>query len=112
MEQTTTPPPETKPAAKTEGKAIAALILGIFSFAPMVGWVCAVLAIVFGMMGMKRINASGGALGGKPLAVIGLVLGIVGLVLGLIWTIIMIVGLAAAAAEGTEGALPAALMLT
>ena len=109
MEETTPTPPEPqspapqpaapKPAAKTDGKAIASLILGIFSFAPMVGWICAIIAIILGAMSMKKINASGGALTGKPMAIIGLILGILGLVLGLIWTIVMIVGMAAAAVE-------------
>ncbi len=93
------PEPATKPVAKNDGKAIAALILGIFSFAPMVGWICAIIAIILGAMSMKKINASGGTLTGKPMAVIGLVLGILGLVLGLIWTIVMIIGMAAAAVE-------------
>jgi len=93
------PPTAPKPAAKTDGKAIASLILGIFSFAPMVGWICAIIAIILGAMSMKKINASAGALTGKPLAIIGLILGILGLVLGLIWTIIMIGAMAAAAVE-------------
>jgi hypothetical protein len=97
--QPAAPEPAAKPAAKTDGKAIAALILGIFSFAPMVGWICAIVAIIMGAMSMKKINASGGALTGKPMAVIGLILGILGLVLGLIWTIVMIIGMAAAAVE-------------
>ncbi|UCG43180.1 MAG: DUF4190 domain-containing protein [candidate division WOR-3 bacterium] len=109
MEETTPTPPEPqspapqptapKPAAKTDGKAIASLILGIFSFAPMVGWICAIIAIILGAMSIKKINASAGALTGKPMAIIGLILGILGLVLGLIWTIVMIVGMAAAAVE-------------
>lgn len=85
--------PDPKPASKTDGKAIAALILGIFSFAPMVGWICAILAIIFGAASMKKINASAGALAGKPMAVIGLVLGILGLVVGLIWTIVLIISI-------------------
>ncbi len=102
MEQTSTPGPEAKPTTKTDGKAIAALILGIFSFAPMVGWICAILAIILGAMSMKKINASGGTLTGKPMAVIGLILGILGLVIGLIWTIVMIIGMSAAAIEGID----------
>lgn len=109
MEETTPTPPEpqspapqptaAKPAAKTDGKAIASLILGVFSFAPMVGWICAIVAIILGAMSMKKINASAGALTGKPMAIIGLILGILGLVLGLIWTILIIIGMAAAAVE-------------
>ncbi len=116
MEETTPTPPEPqspapqptapKPAAKTDGKAIASLILGIFSFAPMVGWICAIVAIILGAMSIKKINASAGALTGKPMAIIGLILGILGLVLGLIWTIVIIVGLGAAAVgELEEGSL-------
>ncbi len=104
MEQTT-PAPEAKPATKTEGKSIASLILGIFSFAPMVGPICAVLAIIFGAMSMKKINASRGAMTGKPMAVIGLILGILGLVVGLVWTVFLIIGMinmGAAAIESIE----------
>ncbi len=105
MEQTGTPAPETRPATKTDGKAIGALILGILSFAPLVGWICAVLAIIFGAMSMKKIKASGGTLTGKPMAVIGLILGILGLVIGLIWTIVMVLSMGAAAFEGFEESL-------
>lgn len=105
MEQTGTSAPGARPAPRTDGRAIAALILGIFSFAPMVGWICAILAIIFGAVSMKRIGTSGGTLTGKPMAVIGLILGILGLVIGLIWSIVMIVGMTAAAIEGFEEAL-------
>jgi uncharacterized membrane protein len=98
--QSPTPQPTApKPGAKTDGKAIASLILGIFSFAPMVGWICAIIAIILGAMSMKKINASAGALTGKPMAIIGLVLGILGLVVGIILTITMIIAMVAAAAE-------------
>ena len=83
------PPPPSGPAmsggamqgAKTNGFAIASLVLGIlglvscgftFSIAPL-------LALIFGAVGMKQIRVRNEA--GRGLAVAGLVMGIVGLVL-------------------------------
>lgn len=57
-----------------DGFAIAALVLGIV----WLWWVGSVLAIVFGVVALRRIAAGRGT--GKGMAVAGLVLGIVGMV--------------------------------
>jgi hypothetical protein len=57
---------------KTNGMAIASLVLGLL------GWlylIPAILALVFGLTAKKQIDASGGAQGGRGMAVAGVVLG-------------------------------------
>lgn len=98
MEGPTTPISPAAPGPKTEGKSVAALILGICSLiVPFAGPVCGILAIIFGALAMKAINAASGRLTGKPMAIIGLVLGILGLVASTVLTI-SVLGLFAVAA--------------
>ncbi len=66
-------PPRTTP--KVDGLAIAALVLGIV----WVYWVGSILAVIFGAIALKRINASNGWITGKGMAIAGLVLGLVGM---------------------------------
>jgi thiamine transporter ThiT len=67
--------------------AVAALVLGILSIVlswiPYVDFVLAVLAIIFGAVGLSAANKRGGA--GKGMAITGLVLGVVTIVLGIIF---------------------------
>lgn len=67
--------------AKTSGMAIASLVVGIVSLIVNPIFILSILAIVFGVISMGRINRSGGAIKGKGLATAGLVLGIVAIVL-------------------------------
>ncbi len=67
---------------KTNGLAIASLVLGIV----WIWWIGSALAVVFGGVAIKQINASNGQQGGKGMAIAGLVLGLVGAVT-LLWTI-------------------------
>lgn len=63
------------PAPRTNGLAIASLVLGIV-------WIYgigAILALVFGYMAKSQIDQSGGREGGRGLAIAGIVLGWVGL---------------------------------
>ncbi|MDA2979426.1 MAG: DUF4190 domain-containing protein [Actinomycetota bacterium] len=62
------------PQATTNGLAIASLVLGIV----WIYWIGSVLAVIFGGVAIKQINASNGQQGGKGLAIAGLVLGLVG----------------------------------
>jgi len=62
------------PARKTSGAAITSLVLGIL----WIGGLGAVLAVIFGVVGMKATRD--GHTGGHGLAVAGLVLGIIGVV--------------------------------
>lgn len=80
------PPAPTQP--KVDGLAVAALVLGII----WLYWIGSILAVIFGGVALKRINASNGWRTGKGMAVAGLVLGLVGM-----GTLAMIVLLAASA---------------
>jgi Domain of unknown function (DUF4190) len=71
------PPPGTVARAKVSSYAVASLVLGLV-------WLCgvgSVLAVVFGIMGIRQVNRAEGRLTGKGLAVAGLVLGILGVAL-------------------------------
>lgn len=74
------------PSPPTEGQAVAALVLGILGlvFCPVI---CSIIAIVLGKSSQRKIESSGGTLGGLGMAKAGFVLGIVGLVLGLFWIV-------------------------
>ena len=74
-------------AASTNGMAVASLVLGIL----WIYWVGSILALIFGYLGKRQIEQSGGRQQGRGLAIAGIVLGWVGvgvlallLVLGLI----------------------------
>jgi hypothetical protein len=76
--------------ASTNGKAIASLVLGIL-------WLCSIgsiLALVFGYQGKNEIDASGGAQGGRGLAVAGIVLGWIGVGALLLWLLLWALGAA------------------
>jgi Domain of unknown function (DUF4190) len=59
---------------RTNGFAVAALVLGIVWF----WWIGSILAVIFGAVALHQIDRSRGTQGGKGLAVAGLVLGLVG----------------------------------
>jgi hypothetical protein len=64
--------------------AVAGLVLGIiglvFCWVPFLGWILALLGIIFGGLGMGKANKIGGR--GKGLAIGGLVCGVLGLIIG------------------------------
>jgi uncharacterized membrane protein len=66
-------PPVAMP--KTDGLAIASMVLGIV----WVYWIGSILAIIFGAVAIHRINQSNGWRTGKGMAIAGLVLGLVGI---------------------------------
>ena len=75
-------------AQRTDGLAIASLVIGILSitcFAACLGIILGPTAAIMGFIARQRIAASGGAVGGGTLAVIGLVLGILGFVINVGW---------------------------
>jgi hypothetical protein len=72
------------PARKTNGLAIASLVLGIV----WIFWLGSILALVFGYVAKGQIDRSGGLEGGRGLAVAGIVLGWVGL--GLLGVLILL----------------------
>nr|WP_082560348.1 MULTISPECIES: DUF4190 domain-containing protein [Paenibacillus] len=80
-------------APKTNGKSIAALVLGILSIMiPYIGFVIGIVAIIFAALSLKEINARMEQ--GKGLAVAGLVCGIIGtLIYALIILFVILVAL-------------------
>jgi hypothetical protein len=83
------PPP--RGPGKTDGRAIASLVLGIVSTVlccmPAVGPVCGTLAIVMFAKFNTDFHQSGQALGGRGMAIGGLVTGIIGAAFGLFWSL-------------------------
>jgi prepilin-type processing-associated H-X9-DG protein len=66
----------------TSGKATAALVLGLISFPCIVGnFLTGIPAIILGALALKDISKSDGRLGGKGLAIGGLITGSLGLVM-------------------------------
>lgn len=79
------------PTQRTNGLAIASLVLGIL----WLYWVGSILALVFGYTAKAQIDRSGGAEGGRGLAIAGIVLGWVG-----VGTLVLMLLVFAAAATG------------
>lgn len=81
---------------KNDGMSIAGLVCGISGlvtlFACGIGFIPAVLGVVFGIIGMKKVDASGGALKGRGMALAGAICGAVAIGLFLIWMIFVIIG--------------------
>jgi hypothetical protein len=75
---------------RTNGLAIASLVLGIV----WLWWVGSLLAIIFGCVSLHQIEKSGGTLGGRGMAIAGVVLGWVGFATFAIMVIVMMVGAA------------------
>ena len=68
---------------RTDGLAIAALVIGIISLVCSFGCLGVVLgptAAIMGFISRQRIVTSGGMLGGGALAIVGMVLGIIGFI--------------------------------
>ena len=94
------PPGSYAPAAgyaapRTDGLAIASLIVGILSLLctlACLGVILGPAAAIMGFISRQRITSSGGALGGGTLALVGLILGIVGFVASVAWFFIAISG--------------------
>lgn len=78
------------PVQESKGLSIASMVLGIVSVVLFCIWYisipCAILAIIFGIVGMKK--------GGKGMGVAGLVLGIVALAILAIIYLLALIGIA------------------
>ena len=89
------PPPPTPPMAaqpvyiqtKTNGFAVAALVLGIV----WLYWIGSILALVFGYVAKSQIEKSGGRETGRGMAIAGIVLGWVGV--GVLLLMLLLVSL-------------------
>jgi hypothetical protein len=88
------PPPgsQTAPpyyvAAKTNGFAIASMVLGII----WIYWIGSILALVFGYIAKGQIEQSGGAQTGMGMAVAGIVLGWIGVGILLLFVLLLAIG--------------------
>lgn len=81
------PPP--MPPVKTNGKSIAALVLGILAvITPYLGFLLGIIAIIFASISLKEIKRKNEQ--GRGLAIAGLVCGIVGTVLYAIIIVVII----------------------
>jgi hypothetical protein len=96
-------PPGYVTAPQNEGMAVASMVIGIVSLVLACGYGIGLLgapvALVMGRVSMKRIDASGGQLGGRGMAQAGFILGIVGSVL-LVLVIIGVIVVIVAAVNG------------
>ena len=91
-------------APRTDGLAIASLIIGILSLVCAVACLGVILgptAAIMGFISRQRIGSSGGALGGGTLATVGLVLGIVGFIASVGWFFLLISGAISSSSTGT-----------
>jgi Domain of unknown function (DUF4190) len=82
-------------APRTDGLAIASLIIGILSLVCAVACLGVILgptAAIMGFISRQRIASSGGAMGGGTLATVGLVLGIIGFIASVGWFFLLISG--------------------
>jgi len=98
----TTPPPSPPPAAptKTSGHAIAGLIVGL-------GGLCTcgvggIAGLILSVVALKKIDASGGTLGGRGLAIAGIIASAVCILVGLIIGLGVLVAFLAASRSDTH----------
>jgi len=78
----TTGAPVVPSKPKTSGLAIASLILGIVGGCSL--GLLSIVGLVLGIVASKKIKASGGTIGGRGMAVAGIIISIVTLILGLV----------------------------
>jgi hypothetical protein len=80
---------------RTDGLAIASLIIGIVSVACFVvclGIVLGPIAAILGFISRQRVATSGGMVKGGTMATIGMVLGVIGFVVSVIWLFVALSG--------------------
>jgi hypothetical protein len=81
---------------RTDGLAIASLVVGIFSLVCcfiLLGVILGPAAAIMGFISRGRITQSNGTLGGGGLAIGGLILGVLGFVASVAWFFIFVIGL-------------------
>ena len=76
------------PPTKTNGFAIASLVLGIL----WISWLGSILALVFGYVAKSQIDRSGGLQSGRGIAIAGIVLGWIGVGFLVLFIVFAIVG--------------------
>ena len=80
------PPTPAPPVTRTNGLAIASLVLGII----WIYWIGSILALVFGYVAKNQIDRSGGRQEGRGLAIAGIVLGWVGVGILVIGAVVLL----------------------
>ncbi len=86
---------------RTDGMAVAALVLGVASV--LVGWftlIVPLLAVVFGLVALPRIRNSADRPEGHGMAVAGIVLGAIGLLASVVFWIAVVVGASSCSHSG------------
>ena len=88
--------------SSTSGMAITSLVLGVVSLViPCIGIATGPLAVIFGGVSLSQVNRSRGRLGGKGMAIAGLVTGIVATTLYGLYFLLMILGTLSGPAIGS-----------
>lgn len=80
---------------KNDGMSIAGLVCGISGLTLIgcgIGLIPAILGVVFGVLGIKKVDASGGAIKGRGMALAGAICGAVAIGLFLIWLALALFG--------------------
>jgi hypothetical protein len=80
---------------KNDGMSIAGLVCGISGLTLIgcgIGLIPAILGVVFGVLGIKKVDASGGALKGRGMALAGAICGAVAIGLFLLWLVLALFG--------------------
>jgi hypothetical protein len=75
-------------APRTDGLAIASLVIGIVAIPcslACLGIILGPVAAIMGFISRQRVSASGGTIGGGGMALAGLILGLVGFLLSVVW---------------------------
>lgn len=66
---------------KKIGLAVASMILGVFFWFPLLGIIFSILALIFGIIALTRVNKNKEVYGGGGMAISGIVLGGIGIIL-------------------------------
>lgn len=94
------PPPASGPqttgygyqtSPKTNGLAIASLVLGIAGLVFYACGVASILAVVFGFIARNQIDRSGETQGGRGMAIAGIIMGWIGIALLVIFWVVIII---------------------
>jgi len=83
----TTNEPSAQAPAKNSGLAIASLVCGIVG--PCTLGLASIAGLILGIVGLKKIKAGGGAVGGRGLAIAGIIVSVATLIIGLILAVII-----------------------
>ena len=73
---------------KTNGMAIAGLVMGILSLIQCCSFIFGILGVIFSSIGLSQINKKPEELKGKSIAVAGLIMSIVGLVINIVLVVV------------------------